>query len=73
MGKIKKFCPYYASKHISKYADLILMPYTYLLTKKFIKNSSIDLNNAIIIFDEAHNVENQAEEGNILYIIGYSI
>ena len=34
MGKIKKFCPYYASKHISKYADLILMPYTYLLTKK---------------------------------------
>ena len=49
------------------------MPYTYLLTKKFIKNSSIDLNNAIIIFDEAHNVENQAEEGNILYIIGYSI
>lgn len=40
---MSRFCPYYASKHVSKHADLVLMPYTYLLTRKFIENGTVDL------------------------------
>ena len=37
------------------------MPYNYLLEKDF--TDIIDVDNAIIIFDEAHNVQTVAEEG----------
>ena len=34
MGKNKSFCPYYYSKEFAKDADLIFMPYNYILDKK---------------------------------------
>jgi hypothetical protein len=39
------------------------MPYNYLLTRKFLSGNGLKIENTIIILDEAHNVENNAQEG----------
>ena len=50
------FCPYYASKDRVGAADVIFMPYNYLIDDKIRENYEIDYANSVIIFDEAHNV-----------------
>lgn len=62
IGKKLKCCPYYASKEFVDGAEIIFMPYNYLLDPKMRKTNKIDLQNTIIIFDEAHNVEKMCEE-----------
>lgn len=62
VGKKLKCCPYYVAKEFLDDADIIFMPYNYLLDPKMRKANKIDLKNTIIIFDEAHNVEKMCEE-----------
>lgn len=62
IGKKLKCCPYYASKELMQNADIVFMPYNYLLDPKIRKANKVDLNNTIIILDEAHNVEKMCEE-----------
>ncbi|XP_026685645.1 regulator of telomere elongation helicase 1 homolog [Diaphorina citri] len=61
-GKKKKCCPYFATKELQKNADVIFLPYNYLLDQRIRKTQEIELNNDIIILDEAHNVEKICEE-----------
>jgi len=62
MGKNKSFCPYYYSKEFAKDADLIFMPYNYILDKKIRKRNDINFESSVIIFDEAHNLEKNCED-----------
>lgn len=55
-------CSYYASKEMRKSAEIIFMPYSYLLDPKIRDYSAIDLKNAIVILDEAHNVDKACEQ-----------
>jgi regulator of telomere elongation helicase 1 len=56
-------CPFYTMKALADTADIILMPYNYI-TDKYIRDAyESKLANAIIICDEAHNIERAAEEG----------
>lgn len=55
-------CPYYLSRELAKKADIIFMPYNYLLDAKILKAFNINLRDAVIILDEAHNVERVCEE-----------
>jgi Rad3-related DNA helicase len=50
------FCPYYANKDRAHAADIILMPYNYLIDDKIRRNLNIKWHNSIIIVDEAHNI-----------------
>ena len=50
------YCPYYATKDRVRGADLIFMPYNYLIDEKYRENFDLDLTNSIVIFDEAHNI-----------------
>ncbi|XP_015683954.1 regulator of telomere elongation helicase 1, partial [Protobothrops mucrosquamatus] len=55
-------CPYYLSKSLKQQADIIFMPYNYLLDSKNRKGHNLDLKGAVVILDEAHNVEQLCEE-----------
>ena len=49
-------CPYFISKELKAEADVIFMPYNYLLDPKSRKAHQVELNGNIVIFDEAHNL-----------------
>uniref|UniRef100_A0A182KC05 Regulator of telomere elongation helicase 1 homolog n=1 Tax=Anopheles christyi TaxID=43041 RepID=A0A182KC05_9DIPT len=62
VGRKLKACPYYLSKELVEQADVIFMPYNYLLDPKARKSNGLSLQNSVIILDEAHNVEKMCEE-----------
>uniref|UniRef100_A0A034W2S9 Regulator of telomere elongation helicase 1 homolog n=2 Tax=Bactrocera dorsalis TaxID=27457 RepID=A0A034W2S9_BACDO len=62
VGQKLKVCPYFASKELTSDADITFMPYNYLLDPKARKANKVDLNNTIVILDEAHNIEKICEE-----------
>ncbi|KAJ0180243.1 hypothetical protein K1T71_003647 [Dendrolimus kikuchii] len=68
VGKKLKCCPYYLSKELKQDADIIFMPYNYLLDPKSRKANGVELINNVIILDEAHNVEKMCEESASLQI-----
>ncbi|XP_076973603.1 regulator of telomere elongation helicase 1 isoform X2 [Tamandua tetradactyla] len=61
-GGKHKVCPYYLSRNLKQQADIIFMPYNYLLDSKSRRAHSIDLKGAVVVFDEAHNLEKMCEE-----------
>ena len=57
LGKKSKGCPYYTSRLLAKSADIIFCPYNYITDPLIRSAVDFDLKDAIIIFDEAHNLE----------------
>lgn len=62
LGNESKICPYYLQKQRVAEADLVLMPYNYLIDSRIRGTFKIDYANSIIIFDEAHNVGRVSED-----------
>jgi regulator of telomere elongation helicase 1 len=58
----RMICPYFANKDRLTGADIIFMPYNYLIDEKIRENYEINYKNSIIIFDEAHNIASAAED-----------
>jgi regulator of telomere elongation helicase 1 len=61
-GETRKACPYYMNQKIHQDADIIFLPYNYIIDPVSRKSQNIDLNNAIVIFDEGHNIESSCCE-----------
>ncbi|XP_036085024.1 regulator of telomere elongation helicase 1 isoform X6 [Rousettus aegyptiacus] len=61
-GSKHRLCPYYLARNLKQQADIVFMPYNYLLDAKSRRAHSIDLKGTVVIFDEAHNVEKMCEE-----------
>lgn len=61
-GKDHKCCPYYATKKKSVESDIIFIPYGYLIDPTIREANDIDLNNTIVVLDEAHNVNRVCED-----------
>ena len=55
-------CPYYMTKELKQNADIIFMPYNYLLDPKIRRNQGIEVENNVVLLDEAHNIEKTCEE-----------
>ena len=72
-GKKNKVCPYYVSRSLRGPADIIFTPYNYLLDPKARKSYGIELNSNVVIFDEAHNLEQFCEETSSFSISSYDI
>ncbi|XP_050665196.1 regulator of telomere elongation helicase 1 homolog [Leptidea sinapis] len=68
VGKKLKCCPYYLSKELKQDADIIFMPYNYILDPKSRKANGVELMNNVVILDEAHNVEKMCEESASLQL-----
>ncbi|XP_075746080.1 Fanconi anemia group J protein homolog isoform X2 [Rhipicephalus microplus] len=62
IGKRIRVCPYYWSLDLMPGADIIFCPYNYLIDPVIRKCLSIDLNNAVVVLDEAHNIEDISRE-----------
>jgi regulator of telomere elongation helicase 1 len=55
-GETNEFCPYYQQMDRAEAADIIFMPYNYILDRTTRQSFEIDVSRSIIIFDEAHNL-----------------
>ena len=62
LGGKTRGCPYFAAKHMSETAELIFCPYNYLLDPSVRAAMDVDVKGALVILDEAHNVEDVARE-----------
>lgn len=58
----KMVCPFYKSRDDAKEADIVFVPYDYLINPATRQSLQINLTESIIIFDEGHNIEKSCEE-----------
>ncbi|KAM7532739.1 hypothetical protein Aperf_G00000130010 [Anoplocephala perfoliata] len=61
-GQENRACAYYLSREVKSDAEILFMPYNYLLDAKIRTLYGIELTNAVVIFDEAHNIEQVCED-----------
>lgn len=61
VGRENALCPYYLSKETLTGGDVLFMPYNYLIDPKIRATLSIDFHDAVVIFDEAHNLVSSLE------------
>jgi len=62
LGRTRKICPYFHSREFSASADIVFLPYNYLLDSAIRKTVRIEWDKCIVIFDEAHNLERVAAD-----------
>ncbi|KAK2196379.1 bifunctional P-loop containing nucleoside triphosphate hydrolase/DEAD2/Helicase-like [Babesia duncani] len=62
LARSKRCCPYYAAKAAQENAAVTFLPYNYLLSPQTRASMDIRLHNAVVLIDEAHNIEKVAEE-----------
>jgi regulator of telomere elongation helicase 1 len=62
LGTTDRVCPYYFTRGFAERADLVLMPYNYLLDSSIRATINLPWAKSIVIFDEAHNVERVAAD-----------
>lgn len=61
-AKARGPCPFYLARTKCAEAEIIFMPYNYLLDESVRKGLEIAWENAVIIVDEAHNLESSASD-----------
>ncbi|XP_065347408.1 general transcription and DNA repair factor IIH helicase subunit XPD [Cloeon dipterum] len=58
-GAKKGWCPYFIARHAVSYANIVVYSYHYLLDPKIAEIVSKDIpKNSVVVFDEAHNIDN---------------
>ncbi|CAD5211760.1 unnamed protein product [Bursaphelenchus okinawaensis] len=60
-GQTHRSCPFYMTRELQKSADLLLMPYNYILDPQIREIFKLEVAGNIVIFDEAHNLGKIAE------------
>lgn len=59
VGKERGWCPYYTARHALSFANVIVYNYQYLIDPKVAGLISRDLaRECVVVFDEAHNIDN---------------
>lgn len=61
-GRTKKVCPYYAALDMEKESEIIFCPYNYIASENIRRALDIDIEDANIIIDEGHNIEDTCRE-----------
>ncbi|ANB14288.1 Chl1p [Sugiyamaella lignohabitans] len=56
LGKELEVCPYYGSRHVVANTEIVTLPYQLLLQKSSRDALGIDLEDSIVVIDEAHNL-----------------
>lgn len=55
-------CPYFTAKALAEDAQLVICPYNYIIDPGVKAGLNINLDNAVVIIDEAHNIEDTCRE-----------
>eukprot|EP01012_Entosiphon_sulcatum_P020257 TRINITY_DN25237_c0_g1_i1.p1 TRINITY_DN25237_c0_g1~~TRINITY_DN25237_c0_g1_i1.p1 ORF type:complete len:1030 (+),score=110.86 TRINITY_DN25237_c0_g1_i1:1913-5002(+) len=55
-GKQNTFCPFFLERELQVTADIVFMPYNYLVDPSLRASLGVSLRNAAVVIDEAHNV-----------------
>ncbi len=55
-------CPYYLSRALARDAHLVFAPYNYVIDLIVRESVGLDISDAIVVLDEAHNIENILRE-----------
>ncbi|CAN0549565.1 unnamed protein product, partial [Ectocarpus sp. 8 AP-2014] len=62
-GKEKGWCPYFLARHIINHANVLVYNYQYMLDPKVAGMVSRELEaESVVVFDEAHNIDNVCTE-----------
>jgi regulator of telomere elongation helicase 1 len=61
-GQETRACPYYLAREDQEDAEITVLPYNYLFDSSMRRAQKIDISGAVVIVDEAHNLEKHAEE-----------
>lgn len=61
-GKAYHQCSYYGAKFRMGMADIVFMPYTYLVDPAIRGAMGLDVSGYVLVFDEAHNIEDACRE-----------
>ena len=69
-GKATQTCSYYASRKAIPLAEIVAVPYNALLHRPTRQSLKIDIENAVIIIDEAHNLTDAISEVHSITING---
>lgn len=56
-GSNNSLCPYFTARALEKSADIVFCPYNYVLDASIRDALSLNIQNAVVVLDEAHNVE----------------
>jgi Rad3-related DNA helicase len=62
LGRQQQVCPYYLARSKLSNVDIAVLPYNYLLTPSIRRKLPLKIEDSILIFDEAHNLERTCEE-----------
>ncbi|KHN12606.1 Fanconi anemia group J protein like [Glycine soja] len=62
VGQLVKGCSYYAARSMSDDAQLVFCPYNYIINPVIRAAMDVDIKGAIVILDEAHNIEDIARD-----------
>lgn len=62
LGRQLGGCPYFASRSLHEKADIVFAPYTYAFDPVLREAMSLELEGAVIIIDEAHNVAEECRD-----------
>ena len=56
LGQTNCMCPYYMMKSQISNCDVAVIPYNYVIDKDLRKQTHLPFKDAIIVFDEGHNI-----------------
>ncbi|XP_058098589.1 uncharacterized protein LOC131243331 isoform X2 [Magnolia sinica] len=66
LGQAVKGCSYFAARSMATEAQLVFCPYTYIINPIIRRAMEVDIKGAIVILDEAHNIEDMARDAGSL-------
>lgn len=59
VGRKRKWCPYFIARHMIAFANVVVFNYQYMIDPKVSAMVSREMEReAIVVFDEAHNIDN---------------
>ena len=61
IGIKSSFCPFYFERYKKDSSDIIFLPYNYIFEPSIKQRLKINLENSILIIDEAHNIQDVCE------------